>query len=198
MKNSKNKKVKTEWELEIEKRIAFGIPNDEIRTFSGQRLPICSLTYKQDFLDIFTRSRRKLRKAYLGDADAQAIQNLYKKAAAKYTEYTFQQLEQAGGALELSKTCPYAHAICKNEVEFNDKYMMILYRCKDAVKSPDYPKKVIEVFKNNSKCRAVLYLFYKPLERKVLIEKDRNKIMKQREIKFAKEGTTLVWARDLF
>jgi hypothetical protein len=176
-KNTNTKKVKDPWEEEVKQRIKFGIPSDEMRSFAGVNIPICSLKIVQDYnriYDVSHTERNRWDKKWI---------TLFKKADKKYTEYTFKQLEKANGALELSKTCQYVYPLSKNNVEYEHKSVMIYYRHKNAVQKTDfYPEKVIEVFKKNSRCRAVVFLYLKPLTRKVIVEKN-TEIVKKRSKK---------------
>lgn len=178
-KATKLKKI-SDWDIEVNKRIEFGIPISQMPSSIGMA-PAAMFKYKDDFETLWRHGSQRIRK---GDSKEFADRiKLYRKCISLYTRYTFKQLEDCDGALQVSKTCPMAYFITNNDYEYNGKRMAIYHRIKNAVAEGDYPEKVLQLFKNDSKCRAVFYLYHNALQRFVLIEKDSAKLAIQRAIR---------------
>jgi hypothetical protein len=99
------------------------------------------------------------------------LRKLSMDSISKYKRYTFSQIRDAGGALQLSRACPFIHIIEKEGIEYRGCKIAIFHRTKNAAQSKGFPAKVLEVFKNDSVCRAVAYIYKNPITRFVMFEK---------------------------
>jgi hypothetical protein len=163
--------IRINWNKEIKNRIKFGIPKELIWVHLNIRY--CSIMFLRDFKDLFYHYLAfKNLKLIPGTVDFIKREN-HKIAVKKYTEYVFKQIKDAGGALQLSKVCGFVHVIVEHNVQYKGLMIEIYYREKNASQSKKYPEKVLNLFKNNSTCRAVAFTYNVPICRKVLIEKNK-------------------------
>lgn len=162
-------KIQINWNKEIKNRIKFGISEELI--WRHLNVSYCSIKFVRDFRDLFqTYLGFKNVNLPRGSVDFIKRQN-HKNAVKKYTEYVFKQIKDAGGVLQLSKVCGFIYVIIEQDLQYKDLKMEIFYREKNASKSKKYPEKVLNLFKNNSTCRAVAFTYNIPICREVLIEK---------------------------
>jgi len=163
------------WKLEVKKRKDFGISSEPFYLAFGRfPIPFYSIRHKADFESLAFKFREY--KMNIGTtANARNNRKRLKHFIdefKKYKEYTFKQLEDAGGALKLSETCEFVHIIIKEKLEYKGKKIEIYYREKDAVNSNKYPIKVKEVFVKNRHSMAVAFLFNEAPTRSVIFGKN--------------------------
>ncbi len=152
------------WHTEIEKRKDFGISDEIFISQFNSRVPYCGIKFSRDFENLFFSATAK------GNEKSETKQKCI-SAVCQYIKYTFTQIKDAGGALQMSKTCPFVQIILKENIQYKSCGLHVFYRIKGAVDSSIYPVKVNEVFKSDSNCRAVVYSYVSPIVRNVLIEK---------------------------
>lgn len=168
--------LKKIWKEEIKRRIDFGI-SEEVFSFGfTSNVKYCSIKFLRDFETIFHSYN------VIKDIKFHPITHkrdferriLFIDTVNKYKRYTFNQIKNAGGALQLSKVCPFVHIIEQQNIEYKGCKIEIYHRKKDAINSKEYPDKVLDVFKNDSFCRAVAFIYKEPLKRTVFFEKTKN------------------------
>lgn len=165
------------WKLEIKKRKDFGISGEPFHLAFGRfPIPFYSIRHKGDFESLAFKFREyKMNVGTTANArnNRKRLKHFIDEFK-KYKEYTFKQLEDAGGALKLSEACEFVHIVIKEKLEYKDKKIEIYYREKDAINSDKYPIKVKEVFKENRHCMAVAFMFNEAPTRNVIFEKTLN------------------------
>lgn len=152
------------WNTEIEKRKEFGISDEIFISHFNSRVKYCGIKFSRDFESLYFSATAK------GNEKSELKQKCI-NAVCQYIKYTFTQIKDAGGALQMSKTCPFVQIILKEHIQYKNCGVHVFYRTKGAVDSAIYPLKVNEVFKSDSHCRAVVYSYVNPTVRNVLIEK---------------------------
>lgn len=156
--------IKKIWHTEIVKRKDFGISDEIFISHFNSRVKYCAIKFSRDFESLYFSSTVK-------GNDKSELKQKCINAVCQYIKYTFNQIKEAGGALQMSKTCPFVQIILKEKIQYKNCRVHVFYRIKGAVNSSIYPEKVNEVFKKDSDCRAVVYSFVEPIIRNVLIEK---------------------------
>ena len=155
------------WNEEVEKRIKFGISTDKFIPRWGNPIRYCDIKDAPDFeyighfFDPITRTKKNDK-------------NLIIESFLKYKEYTFKQLDEAGGALPLSKVCGFAKVLFMKDVVFLETKIKIIYRTKNAVMYGEFPNKIRDIFREDRRCKGVACLFQNEIERKTIIEKNNN------------------------
>lgn len=147
-----------EWRAEVKKRKDFGI-SEELFFTGHHRAPFYKLRYYGEFEMLFHAYIHKKQNTHIA------------KAVQKFKQYTFNQIKEAGGALQLSKVCHFAHIISKENLSLRGVKIRIFHRIKNAGQSPLYPNKVKELFQSDKKCRGIAYLYVVPEVRIVMTEK---------------------------
>jgi len=180
MKKETNNKLKISdsyqkklWKKEVEKRKKFGISSETFYGGYGNNyIRFCSLSFKRDFQTLYSCyvSRKDIKKHSFNTHIKNNI-DLFVDTFLKYKDYTFQQLEEANGALQLSKVCGLVHILEEHKIEYKDKKIEIFYRLKDAATLSCYPEKVKIIFQTDRYCRAVAFLYKEPNHRIVFLEK---------------------------
>jgi hypothetical protein len=160
----KKQQEKVSWEKEIQNRLDFGISNDFFWKTAYTNLSFSNINYYKDFETLYLLANAdytfdKARKKALNDS------------VKKYKLYTFSQLKNSGCALQLSLVCNFVYIIEKYDMSNNNCKIKIYHRIKNASSSNVYPEKVKEIFKKDTKCRAVAYLYKESFTRCVFIEK---------------------------
>lgn len=156
------------WNQEIQKRKNFGISDEFFINNGFIKLYYCSLKYFRDFALLYSMYVSYKNPKHYGNLEAR---KLLMDSFIKYKSYTFNQLKEAGGALQLSKVCEFVNVIEQYELKYKSSQIIIFHRIKNAAKSNSYPEKVREVFQNDNKCRAVAFLYKETLTRQVMVEK---------------------------
>ncbi len=151
------------WEQEMQKRKEFGISEEFFYKTQFANLRYFQIKFFKDFESLYYLS---VSGHYDKDRN-----RLLKESVRKYKSYTFSQLKNAGGALQLSLTCPFVYTIVNENFEYNGCKIDIFHRTKNASESNMFPKKVLDIFKKDNKCKAVAFLFKSSLTRCVIIEK---------------------------
>lgn len=159
-------KKNNHWKLEVQKRKNFGISTTNfLLPFRKISIPLSSLKTKADFEALEFKANLYKQPHYKNND----FYKHYHEQYLKYKHYTFKQLKDFEGVLKLSDTCSFIHIIIKNDIDFNEHKLMIYHRSKQN--GDFYPEKVKNVFKNNSRCMAVSYLYKKSYVRQTLLEK---------------------------
>lgn len=160
--------IERNWKKEVQKRIDFGISNENIWRYSNTTY--ASIMFLRDFDSLYNSYLAMQSIPYKPHHIDYEKKKLHIDSVKKYTKYVFKQLEDSDGVLQLSKVCGFVKIIVEKNIEYKGCKIEIFHRIKNANKSNIYPKKVIDLFKNNSTCRAVAYKYIVPIERKVIVE----------------------------
>ena len=167
-----------EYNDENKKRLDFGISTMMFHPSWGDAKPMFEIRNKQYFEEIYNHSLVKIKEGSKNKYDIE-INNFIlvcRETVKKYIGYVFQQLSDAGGTLKLSKTCEFVQVMLKFGLGFENKRADIFYREKGAINLTHiYAKSVIDIFKKDSKCRAVVYSYLNTETRQVIFEKSKFK-----------------------
>lgn len=168
----KETELRRRWKNEVKKRQEFGIAKEIFFNSIGKSY-FCAIKFQRDFDSLvhYYNFCKKNKKPSNNDSN---VIDAYKK----YVAYTFKQISEAGGTLQLSKTCGFVYSIIRNNIEYKDIKIVIFHRVKDAINSKNYPEKVRALFDQDRKCMGVAFLCNVALTRTVLIEKKKYRAKK--------------------
>lgn len=173
--DKKRKILEKEYNDENDKRLSFGICSAIFYPAYGETKPMFQIRNKQDFELLYENSKKNFNpNVKRNEEELEKIKyyNDCKHSVLKYTEYVIKQVSDAGGVLPLSKTCDFVHVMFENKLGFDDRFIHIFYRQKNAINlTKEYPPSVIETFKNNGRCKAVVYCYFLGETRNVIFEK---------------------------
>jgi hypothetical protein len=169
----KESQLKKMWHQEIQRRVDFGISDEIFWQTQNCVVRYCSIKFSRDFDSLYNSYlvRKGIRFNPTTNFRDYEQRRLAIDSVNKYKTYTFSQIKDAGGALQLSLVCPFVHIIVDKEIEYKGCKIEVFYRTKNAAQSSEFPLKVLEVFKNDSRCKAVAYVYRKPTIKFVMFEK---------------------------